>query len=274
MEELTSFLPETNNLTKNRVIVNGKKSKLRNNSKITFLGENNILYVEDGVDLSHSLIKFAGNNSIVYLRKSKYVYAVIIDIYHNSTVYIGKDCFFNKPVHIIASEQQNVIIGDECLFSLGIYIRTADPHLIYDSLSKERINLSASVFVGDHVWIGQNALLLKGTKIGSGTIIGAATCVANKKIVSNVSVAGSPARVIRENVFFLHNNVSNWTNNVTKNHMRADIDDYIYCVSKNTVNMDELDAALKAAADMDERMNKVVEMLADNTEKNRFTISE
>ena len=49
-------------------------------------------------------------------------------------------------------------------------IRTADPHIIYD-IHRKRINPSKSVFIGDHVWCGQNVLLLKGCRVGSGVSV-------------------------------------------------------------------------------------------------------
>lgn len=273
MEELTSFVSGLDTLSRNRVIVNANRSEMKDNSKISFLGENNILYVEDGVSLSHSSIKFFGSNSLVYLRRSKYTYVVIIDVYHDSTVYIGKDCSFNKALHMIASEQQSIVIGDDCLFSFGIFIRTADAHLVYDCISKTRINPSASVFIGDHVWIGQNALLLKGTKIGSGAIVGGAACIANKKIPSNVSAAGNPARVIRENVFFLRDSVHKWTESVSRKHMLADTEDFVFFDSTDVVDMDNIDTALKAVGiygGAERRKKTVEELLVSNTCKNRF----
>lgn len=269
MEKVMSFFEF--DLTDNQIIVDADKSEMKDNSSITFLGKNNVLYIEDGVRLSHSSIKFFGSNSLIYLRRSKYTYIVIIDVYNDSTVYIGENCFFNKALHMIASEHQNIIIGDDCLFSFGVFIRTTDAHVIYDCVSKERINQSASVFIGDHVWVGQNALLLKGTKIGSGAIIGGGGCVAGKTIPSNVSAVGNPAKIRRRNVFFLHDSVQKWTEDVTKRHMKSDTDEYIFCFSTDTVDMDELDALLKASG-KNGRLEQTVELLVKNKAKNRFAI--
>lgn len=273
MEELTSFLSGVDGLIHNRVIVNPNESEMKDNSKITFLGKNNILYVEDGVCLSRSDIKFFANNSLVYLRQSKYTYVVIIDVYNDSTVYIGRDCSFNKALHMIASEQQNIIIGDDCLFSFGIFIRTADAHPVYDCISRARINPSSSVFIGDHVWIGQDVLVLKGTKIGSGAIIGGAACIASKKIPSNVSAVGNPIKIVRKNVFFLRDSVHKWTKDITKKYVQTDTDNYLYFASPDMVDMDDMDSALKAESGhgrADGEMQLVERLLVNNTSKNRF----
>lgn len=103
---------------------------------------------------------------------------------------------------VILSEQRHCLIGDECLFSCDITIRNADPHLIYNCDTMDRINPTKSVYIGDHVWIGQNCMILKGTEIDSGSIIGACSVVTNKKIPSNTIWAGNPAREISRNVFW------------------------------------------------------------------------
>lgn len=79
------------------------------------------------------------------------------------------------------SEHKHCFIGDNCMFSFDILIRNSDHHLIYDCENNKRINPTKSVFIGDHVWIGQLVNILKGTRIDSGSIVGASSVVAGKK---------------------------------------------------------------------------------------------
>jgi len=172
MESFNNFVV-ADKITENQVFVNSSKSRMLNSS-IEFRGKSNILFVEDGVVLKNSRIIFNHNNSVVYLSKSRHVYILKCFINNNSVLYFGKDCYFNDTSHMntIISESKNVIVGDEGLFSFGIWLRTADPHLLYDVENRERINQSKSIFIGDHVWIGQQSLILKGTQIGSGSVLG------------------------------------------------------------------------------------------------------
>lgn len=274
MEKVVSFEQIEQGLICNKILVDPTKSSLAGNSMIRFLGEDNILLIEDGVKLVNSTITFAGNHSVVYLSRNKHSYLGEIFIYNNSVVYIGEDCYFNRSIHIVASEQQNVVIGNEGLFSFEIYIRTADPHLIYDGTTKKRINSSASVFIGDHVWIGQNVLVLKGTAIGSGAIIGAGACVAGKKIPSNVSAAGNPVRIVRRNIFFLPNSVHTWTDEMTEKYANVDSDRYIYHTEASSTIFETVDEALKGSANAEQRLAKIQKLLVNNKEKNRFAIKE
>ena len=143
------------------------------------------------------MINFNADNSLIYFSKNSHSYRVNISIYNNSTCYFGKNIYFNDVCTFILSEEKNIFLGDNCLISLNVWFRVADPHLIYCSKSKKRLNFSKSIYVGDHVWIGQNATILPGVHIGDGAIIGA-----NSVIGSDVDpytiVVGNPARPIRK----------------------------------------------------------------------------
>ena len=51
------------------------------------------------------------------------------------------------------------------------------------------------------MWIGQGASVLKGVNLGEGAIV-AANAVVTKDVPANCAVAGNPARVIKENVYW------------------------------------------------------------------------
>lgn len=204
------------------------------NSKIAFHGKGNILICEQSVRIVNSTISFNGSNSIVYLSQSRHHYYLSASLYNNSTLYIGKNSFLNGTLNIILSEQKHCLIGNESLILWGIWIRTADPHLVYDSRTNQRINPSKSVFIGDHVWIGQSAMLLKGTQIDSGSIIGAASLVAGKKVPYNESWGGNPCRKIADSIFWDGSTVHTWTESETQ--LGQDFSSY---AEKRNVSPDE-----------------------------------
>lgn len=241
-----------------------------NNCRIEFSGTGNVLFCEDGVMLSGGTIRFSGNNSLVILRKSRYYYKLDLTVYSNSVFFSGVDNYYNGALHAICSEGKYIILGDDCLFSFGIWIRTADPHLIYDAKTKKRINFSKDVLVGDHVWVGQDAMLLKGTMAGSGSIIGA-KAVTSGCLFSNSSWGGVPARCIGEDLFWDRPSVHNYTEKDTKASATFTGKPFIYSPDGKTVDCSTLFASLHHAANAEERLSLIQEQLFTQN-VNRFFI--
>lgn len=111
---------------------------------------------------------------------------------------IGPRTTFNQ-VGMTSHEGGAITFGADCMLSTDIHMDASDMHPIYDRATGERLNPPRDIEVGDHVWLGARVLLLKGAKIGSGTIVGAGSMVAGI-LPENVLAAGSPAKVVRENV--------------------------------------------------------------------------
>lgn len=237
------------------------------NSSVSFGGKNNILFCGPGVELCDCTIAFNADNSLVYLSQSEKQYRISISINNNCVCFIGKNNYFNGILHIILSEHKHLFIGNNCLFSFDIWVRNADPHLIYDSATRKRLNQTKSIFVGDHVWIGQSAMILKGSKIDSGCIIGAKSVVTGP--VSHNSVwVGNPIRKVRESVFWDGACVHKWTKADTdKNQLWHDTSDYIFEYNEKEelsyVTMDE-------ALDGTDIIKKIDYLNGLSTTKNRF----
>lgn len=195
------------------------------NSKIFFIGSNNILFCEEGVVITNSEIKFNGNNSLIYLSKNRHKYYLSVSINHNSVLYMGRDNYLNGVLHIILSERKHFFVGSGCLFSFGIWVRNADPHLVYSCKSCKRINHTKSIYIGDHVWIGQSAFILKGTEIDSGSIVGAMSVVSGKKIGNNSTWVGNPVKKIADMVFWDGSCVHLFDENMTD--MSLDYNNYV-----------------------------------------------
>ncbi|WP_455645473.1 acyltransferase [Methanosphaera sp.] len=238
-------------------------------STIKFHGKNNILICEENVRLVNSRIQFKKDNSIIYLASNKYNYQLVVDIYNNSVLFMDKNSSMNGVIHFILSEEKNIFVGKDCLFSFGIWFRLADPHLIYDANSMNRINWSRSIYVGDHVWFGQKAMILKGTHIGSGSIVGAESVVSNKKIPSNTVWAGNPARQVRSNVFYDRQSVNSYVTKDTKKSKIFDSSKWIYSDGEQ-LNVNDIDKSLKSK-NMDEKIEFLVQ-LSNNEEHDRFYV--
>jgi acetyltransferase-like isoleucine patch superfamily enzyme len=95
----------------------------------------------------------------------------------------------------------SVVIGRHCLIAAGVTIADYDGHPL-DALSRRSGATSPpadirGVTIGDDVWIGHRAVILKGVSIGDRAVIGA-HAVVTRNVPSDCVVAGNPARVIRD----------------------------------------------------------------------------
>ena len=211
------------------------------NSNIYFHGQNNILVCEDGVTLKNSRIDFHLSNSIIYLSSNRNYYFVNISVSKDSVCFIGRNNYFNGSATIIASEAKNILIGSDCLFSYNVVFRTSDAHGIYSTKTNKRLNHAKSIFVGDHVWFGQNTMIFKGTQISSGSIIGAGSVLSNKIVPSNVTFAGNPAKLVGEDTFWIPNSTHGWSDDEF-----IKMDEYLnpiftYEQDESSLNFNEID---------------------------------
>lgn len=123
--------------------------------------------------------------------------------YYNTEIYLFENAqlslgysYLNAGSQIRCMEK--IEIGNQCAIGRNVMIMDFDAHTInYGDGSKNRI--TAPVKIGNHVWIGCGATILKGVTIGDGAIIGAGAVV-TKNVPANSVVAGVPAKVIKNNV--------------------------------------------------------------------------
>lgn len=101
--------------------------------------------------------------------------------------------FINEGATITCAS--TIRIGKGASIARGAAIRDYDGHYI------EELNYRTAkpITIGENVWIGYRALIMKGVTIGDGAIIGANSVVTHD-IPAHCIAVGNPARVIRENV--------------------------------------------------------------------------
>jgi acetyltransferase-like isoleucine patch superfamily enzyme len=107
--------------------------------------------------------------------------------------FIGHDCSFG-----IAS---SVSIGKHCYLAGCVGVRDFDGHPV-DAIrrrAKEPTPPEAirPVVIGDDVWIGAGALIMKGVTVGDRSIVGAGAVVTHN-VPPDTIVAGNPARVVKK----------------------------------------------------------------------------
>ena len=122
------------------------------------------------------------------------------DIYSGARIYINEGStlslgsgYINHNLNLSCFE--DITIGDGVVISENVTIRDSDNHTIAGSDQPQ----TAPVHIGNHVWIGMNATILKGVKIGDGAVI-AAGAVVTKDVPANSLVGGVPAKELKSQV--------------------------------------------------------------------------
>jgi len=108
--------------------------------------------------------------------------------------------------------EERIEIGSHCLISWNVGIADSDFHplapaqriidahalapFFKDRPPRPELR-TMPVIISDNVWIGMNAIILKGVTIGENSVV-AAGAVVTKSVPANVVVAGNPAVPVRE----------------------------------------------------------------------------
>lgn len=134
----------------------------------------------------------------------------------SGVIKIGKRTFINAGTNIISINE--IEIGDDVTIGWNIYIYDHDSHSLdyrfrKDDIERQREDFyanrnfifskdwstvkSAPIKICNKVWIGFNAIILKGVTIGEGAIV-AAGAVVTKDVPAWTVVAGNPATIVKK----------------------------------------------------------------------------
>jgi len=194
---------------------------MQNNDNISICGDRNTLEYERS-SISQANIDIIGNDNIIKIHPRARLGSVRIHMRgDHHRLFVGSDVQMNEGllrlIHgggliaigarttIIEAELisfevgTKIVVGEDCLISCGVRIWTGDAHSIVDAETGKRINYGQDITVGNHVWIGYEAMLLKGATMGRDSILGA-RAVLSKKISPQCLAAGNPAKMIKSNV--------------------------------------------------------------------------
>ena len=163
-------------------------------------GENNIIKIGCGVDLTTCKIFINGKNNAIHIDDGCYISSATFYLAGNgSEIRIGKGVFANMNNQFTCIDGCKLILGDRCLLSTEINIQVGDGHSIYDE-NGNRLNVTKDVVIGEHVWIGKGVTILKGVQIASGCVIGTKAIVTNSFTERNTVIVGAPAKVVKRNI--------------------------------------------------------------------------
>lgn len=183
-------------VSRNIVVKNLKKNSIKIEGKLEpFLVTIGIGGVDGISEVRKGLLQFGSSGQIFFKGKAQLSKGVALRVSTGKLVF-GKNFYSNCNLTVICSEE--VEFGDNCLLGWNVHIRDCDGHSIYQN--NELINNRRKVTIYNHVWIGQDVKVLKGSIIPNDSIIAMNSCVTKAFTVENTIIGGYPAVVIKRNV--------------------------------------------------------------------------
>lgn len=114
---------------------------------------------------------------------------------YSAGIIIGDNTSIGDRTEIHAGK--SVKIGCGCNIAWDVCIMDRDYHK-FNSETEE----IKPVTIGDNVWIGCNAVILKGITIGDGAVV-AAGSVVTKDVPPKTLVGGNPAKILKEDIYWI-----------------------------------------------------------------------
>lgn len=121
---------------------------------------------------------------------------------HNMS--IGRGSYFGAECTFIARDGGKIEIGNYCSIANGVTIINANHNyksvstypfsVLHSKVKKSKDRKVCNVLIGNDVWIGKGAIILKGVTISDGAIVGAGSVV-TKSVPPYAIVAGNPAKI-------------------------------------------------------------------------------
>jgi acetyltransferase-like isoleucine patch superfamily enzyme len=158
-------------------------------------------------------IHIYGDYNVIEIGDNANLYGLRIEIgskrhkSNNCNLEIGSNfSIASKGRFLLPNCGNKLVIGNRCMFSNTVTIRGGEyPHLIFDMVDKTYLDVSDGIFIGNHVWVGEGAYINKSVSIGNECIVGGRSVVTKRFTSENVVIAGSPARVVKENIQWFAN---------------------------------------------------------------------
>ncbi|WP_281637371.1 acyltransferase [Flavobacterium marginilacus] len=182
---------------KNNIVIN---NGVLSNVKYDIIGNNNKIEIKDKAILSDLTIFIRGNNHKLKIEENC-VFKRGFLWFEDSCceIIIGKNTTIESAHFAVTEVKTSIHVGEDCMFSNEIELRTGDSHAIIDVEKNIKINDAQNITIGNHVWIGARAIILKGVCIGDNSIIGTGSIV-TKDIPSCSVSAGVPSKLIKTNI--------------------------------------------------------------------------
>lgn len=170
----------------------GSYLKMEKGASIVCLDNANLQFGTNAISSKRaSVLRMLEDSKLVVRSPFEVFWGADISLMPGATLVLGGG-YINSGLRCQVMER--VEIGADVAISWNVSIIDSDFHAIGNGSVQ-----TSPVIIGDHVWIGAGATVLKGVTIGNGSIVAAGSLV-SKDVPRNCLVGGVPARVLKENV--------------------------------------------------------------------------
>lgn len=161
---------------------------LRARLRLGSVGED--LYLDSGVQLLRYPKNIFLADHVVIKRNAE-----LCACNSSANIRIGPRTTVGHYTFIYASEE--IVIGADCLIAPFVYLVDSDHGTRRDLPINRQGNQTAPIRVGNDVWLGTGARILKGVTIGDGAVVAAGALV-KEDVPPYTIVGGIPARSLGE----------------------------------------------------------------------------
>ncbi|MBQ5735054.1 MAG: acyltransferase [Lachnospiraceae bacterium] len=144
-----------------------------------------------------SVLMFEDNGKIVFTGRADFAATAEVTVYKDAVLRIDDGFFSNS--NVVINVTKGVHIGKNAQIGWNVEIIDTDGHDICD-MDGNKINYDKPVIIGDDVWIGARASILKGADIPDGCIIGYGSIVTKRFDEPHSIITGIPAKQIKNNI--------------------------------------------------------------------------
>ena len=189
---------------KNVVVLIKENGKRIYNPKIKglsvkFGGNYNVVKLYEPLLCINKLSIGLKNKDKVEIRNSKNdIQKLHIECMGRSKVFIDEDFSVADGI-FIADYGSKIEIGKDAMFSFQTVMQTGDEHIIYNKANSEFMGTN-DIKIGNHVWVGFRAKILKKSVIPDGCIVGMDSTVTKPFDTPNSVIAGIPAKIIKTDI--------------------------------------------------------------------------
>jgi acetyltransferase-like isoleucine patch superfamily enzyme len=148
-----------------------------------------------------------GKSGLVFLSEGVCIPGALIAA-GEGFVYLGEQVRSTARLTINCRNNGAVVILKDCLIASDVTLMTDDCHAVIDLQSGDRVNtFGGTIWINEHVWIGDNSRIMGDCVINSQSVIGFATFLRGVETPENSVIAGNPPRAVRAGVTWDMNDV-------------------------------------------------------------------